>query len=581
MKHTLQIGSVVVAVLAFGSLLAIRQSAPALVHQAALTQAAVGTCAPFPEFAAVTPKHVNLSVTSAALGQASSLQLAPASVRQVLPSVQYLAADWRKFTPEKLTVEPVPGCPVEFKLDHVEEVDGRTVWVGRNEDIPGATYVGVGDADSYTARVLVPGANEYSVRVRGETTTVREIEAGVCGSQEASTLAASTVETSLAVGAPAAAAAETSVSDVVIFFGDEVVLGVEKLLGEKWTTSQTDIENEAIAIITQCNQILVQSGVSNLRWRFAGSVQLPAGGTKLDTMQAEQIAFSQNAWVATKMAEKAADQAILWIWDPRSDVGFAGYGSCPGHHVTTHYAGDSLTTAHELAHNFGCHHDRSNPASGDNAADGDGKYYYGYTGTYGGRTYGTVMSYEPNDLPYFSNPDMTVSSATVVAGTNDQIAIGIAAGNPKAADNARWLRENAAAMAATYTPDTMPAITTQPSAVTITAGQILSVSVTATGGHLTYQWAKDGVAIPGATSATYSKSATTTTDSGSYTVTVSNSLGNVPSNSAAVTVKAATSNTGGSSGGSSGGGGGALEGWFLVAVLALLGVRGFPRRARG
>lgn len=73
-----------------------------------------------------------------------------------------------------------------------------------------------------------------------------------------------------------------------------------------------------------------------------------------------------------------------------------------------------------------------------------------------------------------------------------------------------------------------PTITVQPTAtVSKDAGQSYSVSVTANAGNgtLSYQWYKDGNAISGATSATYSAlTSLATTDAGSYTVVVTNTL---------------------------------------------------------
>jgi hypothetical protein len=56
---------------------------------------------------------------------------------------------------------------------------------------------------------------------------------------------------------------------------------------------------------------------------------------------------------------------------------------------------------------------------------------------------------------------------------------------------------------------------------------------------LTYQWRKDGTAISGATSSTYSISSAATSDAGSYTVVVTNSAGSATSNAATLTVTAA------------------------------------------
>jgi len=76
-----------------------------------------------------------------------------------------------------------------------------------------------------------------------------------------------------------------------------------------------------------------------------------------------------------------------------------------------------------------------------------------------------------------------------------------------------------------------PAITAQPAAASVAIGSTGSFSVVATGTPApTYQWNKNGVAIPGATSSSYVTPATVAADNGaSFTVTVTNSAGSVTS----------------------------------------------------
>lgn len=83
-----------------------------------------------------------------------------------------------------------------------------------------------------------------------------------------------------------------------------------------------------------------------------------------------------------------------------------------------------------------------------------------------------------------------------------------------------------------------PVITTQPQAQNITTGSMATFTVTATGSALlNYQWSKNGTAIAGATSATYTTPAAALTDSGtSFTVAVTNSVGQVASSAAMLTV---------------------------------------------
>src|SRR5204862_3142652 len=95
------------------------------------------------------------------------------------------------------------------------------------------------------------------------------------------------------------------------------------------------------------------------------------------------------------------------------------------------------------------------------------------------------------------------------------------------------LTVNAAAVA--------PTITTQPANQTVTAGQTATFAVAATDtAPLSYQWKKNGTAISGATSSSYTTPATTSSDNGAqFTVVVSNTVGSVTSSTATLTVNAA------------------------------------------
>jgi hypothetical protein len=86
-----------------------------------------------------------------------------------------------------------------------------------------------------------------------------------------------------------------------------------------------------------------------------------------------------------------------------------------------------------------------------------------------------------------------------------------------------------------------PTIVTQPAAVTVNAGNTATFAVGVDGsGPFTFAWRKDGVAIPGATSAVLTLNAVATSGAGDYSVVVSNaaSPGGVTSATAALTVTA-------------------------------------------
>src|SRR6185295_2748812 len=90
-----------------------------------------------------------------------------------------------------------------------------------------------------------------------------------------------------------------------------------------------------------------------------------------------------------------------------------------------------------------------------------------------------------------------------------------------------------------------PTITAQPADQTVTAGQSASFSVVASGtAPLAYQWRNNGTNIPGATNASYTTPATTSSDNGAlFSVVVSNSVGSATSSSATLTVNSAVAPT--------------------------------------
>ena len=95
----------------------------------------------------------------------------------------------------------------------------------------------------------------------------------------------------------------------------------------------------------------------------------------------------------------------------------------------------------------------------------------------------------------------------------------------------------ATSQAASLTLNVPVTITQQPVGRTVALGTGLSLSVTASGtGPIAYQWRKGGVAISGATAATYSVASAQLANAGGYTVVVSNVAGSVTSQNAEVIV---------------------------------------------
>ena len=127
-----------------------------------------------------------------------------------------------------------------------------------------------------------------------------------------------------------------------------------------------------------------------------------------------------------------------------------------------------------------------------------------------------------------------ISGATTAALTLANVAAADAATYSVTVTNAVGSVTSASATLTVLLP---PAITTPPTNTSIVLGSPTSFTATASGTlPLNFQWLKNGAAIPGATSNVLTLSATTTNDSGSYAVVVTNTVGSVASSSAALTV---------------------------------------------
>lgn len=530
----------------------------------------------------------------------------PTAISQLLPSVQAPVTNWKEFKPEKITIAPYPDLPVEFQMTSVREEHGRTVWIGRNPALEGAFLVTAATEDDWHATLVVPPVGGFEAHIAGGMVTMleKDLVNNLCGTQPAMgrQVAAPLVKSAEEIPAVAAAAESSATAVDVLFFYDADVLA--SLQGNTST-----LETHLISYVAASNAALENSQVTNFRWRYLAAYQVPAYPATEDmandlNLLTGVVPGSRGGYVpspsavSTFVQQKAelhgADQVVLYVGsNPRRN--FAGIAWISSSNLAFHSAvvawpnnpGSSssfLTVAHEMAHNFGCHHDRTT----ENATDGDGLFHYGFRYNRAGRDTGTIMSYASQAVPYYSNPSVTFEG----------VALGVPENQPKAANNSRVLRESAQGMIDSRAAVEPPSITTQPQAVTVTTGQAFTLSVAATGSNLTYQWKLAGVNLAGATSSSYSKTAAANSDAGAYTVVVSNVAGQVTSNSVTVTVNAATGGgTGGgtsapvtpattnppptSSGGGGGGGGGAIDAWFASACGLFVMARCILKKRRG
>lgn len=528
----------------------------------------------------------------------------PPEIAHAFPSITEAVADWREFRPDNLTVEPWPGARITFTRSAVKDEGRYVTWIGRNPELPGASLVGVATADGYDAILVMPGANQVSYHVRGDEVVTTEAAPGAegCGnapvqpSKSVTTAAVFVYDVSYAKGhEPAAETATTHAVGAALNVDVLVAYDAETLAAAAAKSSDPTgyIDGQCKAMLETSNLALEQSLVPAFVWRYLGSVPAPVytrTGKLQDDIDALKPGGAISDWVKTIRYRRGADQILLMVGGAADWGGIAS--SLKQTAISRDYANavmkwgrSYVTFAHELAHNFGCKHDRahteviSEGTYGPPSPDNDGFWCYGQMwdnpaipGGADPGTSGTIMSYADYRIPYFSNPNITVHVTGFMVGWSWNPNLGThqtgrAESDPKAAYNARVLSEQAAAMSALSEEIAMPAITQQPTAASVIRDQSLSVRVTATGGGLSYQWKKNGTVIEGATASIYSKIASDA-DAGNYSVVVSNLAGSVTSAEATIAVTsppppAAPSNPGNSGGG---GGGGAPSRWFYSAL---------------
>lgn len=563
-------------------------------------------------------------VASPAMAQATTesvaLPLPPAvraKISAVFPEITGPVADWRRFRPEKLTV--VPGMDLEFQFsrESIKEEGRYVTWIGRIPSLPGASLVGVATEAGYDAIVVLPGASQFSLHVRGDDVVIAEAAPGEesCGvyptqaarpAEKSGDIVTEVIHASVVAPPPPP---ETVISvlkvDVLVAYDADTLATATSRSGDPVGY----IDGQAKAMVETSNVALRQSLVTAFEWRFLGVVAAPAyprTGKLVDDHDAMKPGGAIGEWVSKTRYQRGADQIMLFVGGAND---WGGIASSPKQTAVSPSFAISVmkwtqsykTFAHELAHNFGCKHDRGHyevdvnigpDATPVAAPDGDGFWCYGQlwrdpAPSGSATTTGTIMSYGNWIIPYFSNPNLSVNVTGSMVGRSAGLNLGLhqigrAETDPKAADNARVLTAQAAAMSAVAEQIVLPTISQQPLSATVLKDSSLSLRVGAEGGGLFYQWRKNGVNLEGATNASYVKTMTDG-DAATYSVVVSNHAGSVTSTDAVIvlgTTPIVTPPTPAPAGGG-GGGGGAPSAWFYGAVGALLALRWLRMRRGG
>lgn len=509
------------------------------------------------------------------------------AVQELLPSLTSPVTNWREFQPQKITIAPYPDMPIEFEATSIKQENGRTVWTGRSA-VSGAFLVSAATENDWHATLVIPPAGAFEIHIAGQAVAIFEKnhDRELCGPIRQMIPTESPVATPLVLeasdGAIVATPDDPPSSDVLFFYDAETLVRSQN--------DPANIVTRLIAHIASSNAALENSGVTNLRWRYVGAYQVPSYAATNDMEHDLDVITGRDdgraapnevsIFVDGKATLHGADQVVLYVGGSRNYGGIAWLsgGASPAslplayHSAVVAWSASYMALAHELSHNLGCRHDRET----EKVADGDGRFNYGYRFLdRSNRDTGTIMSYANSRVPYFSNPSITF----------DGYVLGMLETAPKAANNARVLREAATAMIQSRPAVAAPTINNDVQSVTVNEGQNFTLSIVGAGGSsLTYQWRRfsaavggTGLDIAGATSASYTKTGAAQTDAGFYAVVLSNVAGQTQSAVATVTVNtpgqsvpqpSTTSPTSGSTGstaGGGGGGGGAVDGWYAVA----------------
>lgn len=491
------------------------------------------------EAAAEAPVVASAAVQDVALKPAPKAWVMPlttnVTIGEILPSLKEPVADWRHFKPEVLTVALASDLALDYTMTSSHEEAGRTVWIGRTAAEDGAFIVTVATEDTWYATLSTPVGGkhvEYFISGAVAQKTLKEDAPDYCGTVAGYTLPVTENKpvdlASISTGDTQVAASSNARGVDVVFFYDAQTLAV---------VGKTRIESQAVAGVNFSNACLANSNVNGFYWRFVAIYQMPAYVSPETSLADLEMMIDTSSAVGKFVEQRAlyhgADQFVLYFGNEKTDA--QGWAYCPGNYAVVWQGSSHQVLAHEMAHNFGCDHDRDEPGTG--ATDGDDYYNYGhcFMATVASKTslYGTIMSYVPlggTTISYFSNPSVPFG--------DDRVPTGVQIDQPRAAFNARVLAENATDMANYQDrPNEKPFILTHPQALlTVSASSSFTLSVVVNTEQVVYQWKKGGNEIRGATESSLTICPARESDAGRYTVTVSNEKGAMTSHDSIVQV---------------------------------------------
>ena len=285
------------------------------------------------------------------------------------------AGDWRHGHPTRMVVSPYPGMTVAFQQVRTREDGRHLTWIGRNPELPGASFVGIATPDGYDAVMIVPGAGQQNFHVRDGRVLVEELiatgqdcELGPARVSPAALPVPPGMYFAEAGGASQEYPADTagaSHPDQAPLTVDVLFLYNTRALAVAAQRSDDPVgymDGYTRAGLETCNLVLENSRVDGFVWRYVGLVAAPEYPEQLtvsDDLDMMAPGGPLDAFVRSARAQYGADQVLMWTGaGTRQGAAFAGdVRSEPAAPEYT-LAGLRLTAGililgHELAHNFG------------------------------------------------------------------------------------------------------------------------------------------------------------------------------------------------------------------------------------